>query len=548
MSNTLDANLNVISENEAIEIQMLDGDISFISKLDDEPNDVGGMTSAQLKAEFDRAGNVIKNYLNEKLVPAVLAADATEIARTAAENERANNEVQRVAAENLRASAETARDTAEQSRAEAEQARVDETAGVVAQATEQAVNAAGSAESARGSAQAASRSAGNAATSETNAKTSETNAAESSSAAKASASNAKASETAAETAEAGAKAAQAAAEAAAQEAKAAASGDYLERSIYDPQGKKTDIFAYVEEHGGVQPDWNQNDDTQPDYVKNRTHWAIPSWRLCKTYDGRDFENIQLSCSDGHYSLADNAIGGVNDGIETGGLDSFVHGITYRVVYDDEIYERVSYLIMSEDYPDEISSIRIGNHLDGDPFEIAVGWEYNNAHFSAYDSDGNFETGEVTHTLSIYVASEEVHKLDAKYLPESKFVIDTHFTFDGDGNVVACGRTGLTIAQIDEAYNAGLQLILRVERYFYTTIQYYNIPLASRVAEAGEDYDFDRVYTFECDDFAVRIVPADASEPEGEATIERVRRGAVASEDEMYEAIEAAIGAAIGGSY
>ena len=28
--------------------------------------------------------------------------------------------------------------------------------------------------------------------------------------------------------------------------------------------------------GGVQPDWNQNDETQPDYVKNRTHWATVS--------------------------------------------------------------------------------------------------------------------------------------------------------------------------------------------------------------------------------------------------------------------------------
>ena len=26
---------------------------------------------------------------------------------------------------------------------------------------------------------------------------------------------------------------------------------------------------------GIQPDWNQNDVTQPDYVKNRTHWTEP---------------------------------------------------------------------------------------------------------------------------------------------------------------------------------------------------------------------------------------------------------------------------------
>lgn len=103
MAQTLDANLNVISES-SIEIELLDGDLNIIQKLDDEPNDVGGLSAAELKAKFDEAGNTIKQYINEKLVPAVLEDDATEAARTAAENERANNEVQRVEAENTRAS------------------------------------------------------------------------------------------------------------------------------------------------------------------------------------------------------------------------------------------------------------------------------------------------------------------------------------------------------------------------------------------------------------------------------------------------------------
>ena len=46
-------------------------DVNFISKLDDEPNDVGGLTSAELKAKFDEAGNAIKDYLNNVFVPAV---------------------------------------------------------------------------------------------------------------------------------------------------------------------------------------------------------------------------------------------------------------------------------------------------------------------------------------------------------------------------------------------------------------------------------------------------------------------------------------------
>lgn len=111
----LNENLNIVSES-GLDIQLLDGDLNIIQKLDDEPNDVGGMTSAELKATFDKAGNIIKDYLNNQLVPAILAADATEAARSeaeaarqSAETGREQAEAERVAAEEDRASAEAAR-------------------------------------------------------------------------------------------------------------------------------------------------------------------------------------------------------------------------------------------------------------------------------------------------------------------------------------------------------------------------------------------------------------------------------------------------------
>lgn len=42
-------------------------DMVIIQKLDDEPNDVGGLTSAELKAKFDEGGEAIKKYINETL-------------------------------------------------------------------------------------------------------------------------------------------------------------------------------------------------------------------------------------------------------------------------------------------------------------------------------------------------------------------------------------------------------------------------------------------------------------------------------------------------
>lgn len=50
-------------------------DLSIIQKLDDEPNDVGGLTAAELKAKFDEAGLTIQNWLNTVLLPALVAAN-----------------------------------------------------------------------------------------------------------------------------------------------------------------------------------------------------------------------------------------------------------------------------------------------------------------------------------------------------------------------------------------------------------------------------------------------------------------------------------------
>lgn len=44
-------------------------DIKIISKLDDEPNDVGGLSANELKAKFDEAGNLIKAFINDTLLP-----------------------------------------------------------------------------------------------------------------------------------------------------------------------------------------------------------------------------------------------------------------------------------------------------------------------------------------------------------------------------------------------------------------------------------------------------------------------------------------------
>ncbi|WP_312281460.1 glycine-rich domain-containing protein [Oscillibacter sp.] len=45
--------------------------MQIIQALDDEPNDVGGMTATELKATFDEGGEAVKEFLNGVLIPAL---------------------------------------------------------------------------------------------------------------------------------------------------------------------------------------------------------------------------------------------------------------------------------------------------------------------------------------------------------------------------------------------------------------------------------------------------------------------------------------------
>lgn len=101
----LTTSLNIIQE---LEIDLFDEDVDIIQKLDDEPNDTGGLTAAELKERFDRAGNLIKDYLNNTLLPGVSDTVAEANVRAAAERERIENENARIQAETEREAASAA--------------------------------------------------------------------------------------------------------------------------------------------------------------------------------------------------------------------------------------------------------------------------------------------------------------------------------------------------------------------------------------------------------------------------------------------------------
>lgn len=119
-----------------------------------EPDEV------QVRKDMQSLHDEVKDYINDKLIPEILASDATEATRTENENrrianeeERSSAEAQRVSAENARADRETARVSAEAERSSAETQRADAEAARVA-----AENARVSAEEARKTAESARNS------------------------------------------------------------------------------------------------------------------------------------------------------------------------------------------------------------------------------------------------------------------------------------------------------------------------------------------------------------------------------------------------------
>jgi hypothetical protein len=55
-------------------IPKMTNDLAVIQKLSDLPNSTEGLTAEQLKAKFDEASLEIQRYINEKLIPAIVAA------------------------------------------------------------------------------------------------------------------------------------------------------------------------------------------------------------------------------------------------------------------------------------------------------------------------------------------------------------------------------------------------------------------------------------------------------------------------------------------
>ena len=80
-------------------IPTLNTDLSIIQKLDDYPNDIGGLSAAQLKAKFDEGVLALQTYINTVLIPALIASNVSFTPTAAVDAETVQAAIENVQAQ-----------------------------------------------------------------------------------------------------------------------------------------------------------------------------------------------------------------------------------------------------------------------------------------------------------------------------------------------------------------------------------------------------------------------------------------------------------------
>ena len=143
--------------------------------------------------------------------------------------------------------------------------------------------------------------------------------------------------------------------------------------------------------GGVQPDWNQNDSTAADYVKNRPF-----------YTGDPVETVLVEES----TVPFKDDGGKYSGQLESTFSATV-GETYKVSWDGTTYECACVDFSGVTGIGNLSIMGVGSDT-GEPFIMAVN---NGIALAFYTADTA-----PSHTISISGGAAQVVKIDEKYLP------------------------------------------------------------------------------------------------------------------------------------
>lgn len=172
----------------------------------------------------------------------------------------------------------------------------------------------------------------------------------------------------------------------------------------------------------VQPDWNQNDPTQPDYVKNRTHWEEGSDTIHQLDEKFIPDTVARKSDVTWWNLPDKPFYGTrtvlvdttevdcstNGAENTLLLEEIIEGQSYLVVWDGIPYSCVAYML-----PVVPNVPALGNGA----FRSGPGG--NNEPFLIFNYDGStvvFAETENARINTIRIEKDDTHRLDPKFLP------------------------------------------------------------------------------------------------------------------------------------
>lgn len=139
----------------------------------------------------------------------------------------------------------------------------------------------------------------------------------------------------------------------------------------------------------IAPDWNQNDETAPDYIKNRPFYTGD------TIETVLVDNVSVTIENGSPYLFDTII-------------PFKEGNTYKVEWNGNVYECVAYKMMDDSpaWPAWIGNATLVGKTGGNNEPFCIGCEETSALIS--QEDGRY-------TLRITTKTTDIHEIDKKYL-------------------------------------------------------------------------------------------------------------------------------------
>ena len=218
----------------------------------------------------------------------------------------------------------------------------------------------------------------------------------------------------------------------------------------------------------TQPDWNQNDSTASDYVKNRPF-----------YTGDPVETVLVE--ETTVAFADNGHGAYGAEFETTFVATI--GETYKVSWDGTTYECACADINGTPAIGNLAIAGVGSDT-GEPFIMGVN---NGKGIMIITADTS-----ASHTFSISGMVTTVVKIDPKYIRDMYYTKTAETVFVEESVVMFAPEDGVYVGVLQSTFSATVGETYKVSfdgtTYEYTCVNFRGLPAIGNLSIAGAGSD------------------------------------------------------------